>query len=386
MITFDVSSVSASRTRLPSAGTAAGVAARLVHGAVEAAASNLPNLVLSLVRREEYEPEENEDGDLVGVLVKVVDIPVEVEGNPFVGAVHVAFAEHRPLILSPDDVWLCIAQGFGLHVNENAEQLRGRFVHHQGREIIRVVRNEFVKGSSENDWTGVFTEFSDQIANHIGKQRDLVVAAFSTTGPIERAVSEIVLMSAMQRYFDYELQSLCGIPSITLLGTTDDWRSIRARAAVLAEYDLGWWAEALLPVLDQFVAASDGHVDREFWQSIYKVRDESGGPYISGWIGVFFPYVMHSSELVSNRRYIERWKGSFEEDSSDEALISDMLPNGMSGAPFIWEYLGTDIAMEFLGGFVGVSQDLETQAVRPAIGWAVRDASVKVMRTPSTSR
>jgi hypothetical protein len=31
--------------------------------------------------------------------------------------------------------------------------------------------------------------------------------------------------------------------------------------------------------------------------------------------------------------------------------------------------------MEFLGGFVGIGQDEATLAVRPAVGWAVRDAA-----------
>jgi hypothetical protein len=30
--------------------------------------------------------------------------------------------------------------------------------------------------------------------------------------------------------------------------------------------------------------------------------------------------------------------------------------------------------MEFLGGFVGVSQDKDTLAVKPEIGWAIREA------------
>jgi len=30
--------------------------------------------------------------------------------------------------------------------------------------------------------------------------------------------------------------------------------------------------------------------------------------------------------------------------------------------------------MEFLGGFVGVSQDSGTLALRPEIGWAIRSA------------
>ncbi|HUQ06910.1 MAG TPA: DUF4419 domain-containing protein, partial [Kofleriaceae bacterium] len=35
--------------------------------------------------------------------------------HPFVAAVHAAFDEHRPLVLSPDAVWLCIAQGLATH-------------------------------------------------------------------------------------------------------------------------------------------------------------------------------------------------------------------------------------------------------------------------------
>jgi hypothetical protein len=38
-----------------------------------------------------------------------------------------------------------------------------------------------------HDWQGCFAEWSDAIAAHIGRKRDLVVASFSTTGPIERA-------------------------------------------------------------------------------------------------------------------------------------------------------------------------------------------------------
>jgi hypothetical protein len=32
--------------------------------------------------------------------------------HPLVDAIHIAFSQHRPLTLSPDDIWLVIAQGF----------------------------------------------------------------------------------------------------------------------------------------------------------------------------------------------------------------------------------------------------------------------------------
>src|SRR5262249_60238311 len=87
-----------------------------------------------------------------------LDNLVKTEVHPFVSAAHFAFEEHLPLTLSPDDVWLCIAQGFAQHVDLNAEALRGRFVRHDGKANIVVVRNEFKKGSAQNNWPGVFGE------------------------------------------------------------------------------------------------------------------------------------------------------------------------------------------------------------------------------------
>src|SRR5262245_22062239 len=85
-------------------------------GRVEAAGSNLP--VAALPNRPRSSPF---DGEQTGA------------PHPLFEAVHTAFASHFPLILSPDDIWLCIAQGFAHHVNQNAELLRERFVRHQGK-------------------------------------------------------------------------------------------------------------------------------------------------------------------------------------------------------------------------------------------------------------
>lgn len=53
---------------------------------------------------------------------------------------------------------------------------------------------------------------------------------------------------------------------------------------------------------------------------------------------------------------------------------TDRLPAGLARVPFRWDYLDRAFDMEFLCGFVGVSQDGATGAVRPEIGWAVREA------------
>jgi len=54
--------------------------------------------------------------------------------NPFLEAIHHSFATHRPIRISPDHIWLVLAQGFAAHANSNSEELRDRFVSHKGRK------------------------------------------------------------------------------------------------------------------------------------------------------------------------------------------------------------------------------------------------------------
>jgi hypothetical protein len=250
-------------------------------------------------------------------------------------------------------------------------------VRHQGRKTLEVRRDDFVKGSPANPWPEVFSAFSDQIAKHVGKQRDLVVCDFSTTGPCERAASEIVLMEAMKHYFSYSCLTTCGIPEIALEGTTADWRSIRRRAQVLEEYDLSWWIRHLLPVLDQLVTTADGQVDARFWQSFFKFESNSMGKDVTGWINVLFPYLRAGGSRPTKRNEaLGTWAEGLTGNSLHHRLDVPEIPMGLSLAPFKWTHLGEIFDMKLLGGFVGIAQDPVTLAVRPAIGWGVREAGV----------
>ena len=298
------------------------------------------------------------------------------KNHPFVYAVHAAYAGHHPLALSPDDIWLCITGAFGMHVNLHAESLRDRLFAHQGRPTIQVRRDEFIPGVPYNDWSGVFAEFADKLAELNGEIAQLVVADFSTTAKVERGVSQIVLMSAMQPYVRYELLTLCGIPQITLLGTPEDWKSVRERASRLAQYDLEDWTAALLPILNEFVEASEGRANPDFWRSLYKLVDGSGGPYVSGWINTLFPYILTnssgygpSSEVMHNP-FLSTWSAPAE--PGKYGPVASQFPWALSRVAFEWTFQVGSQKMEFAGGFVGVSQNPDTLALRPAIGWAVR--------------
>ncbi|MBD3260514.1 MAG: DUF4419 domain-containing protein, partial [Candidatus Altiarchaeales archaeon] len=88
--------------------------------------------------------------------------------NGFLMAAHHAYQDHYPLSLSPDHIWLCISQGLGTHINLNAEELRSRLVSHEGKLKLTVRRDNFVLGSPDNDWSGVVSEFSEQLGEHLG--------------------------------------------------------------------------------------------------------------------------------------------------------------------------------------------------------------------------
>ena len=167
--------------------------------------------------------------------------------HPFVAAVNAAFCDHRPLVLSPDMLWLLIGHGLARHVNANSDALRRQFVQHDGKEKIVVRRDDFVKGSPENPWSEVFGEFSAQIKKHIGEvNHSNIVASFSTTGPVERAANEIVMMDTLKSFFEYEFQTLCGIPEVKLEGTTEDWNELSNRTKVLGHtYGLDWWTNRI---------------------------------------------------------------------------------------------------------------------------------------------
>jgi hypothetical protein len=305
-----------------------------------------------------------------------------VRSHPLIGALHAAFSSHRPVVLSPDIVWLTICQGFAHHVNANAETLRSCLVKHSGKLTLAVRRDEFVKGSPENPWPGVFAEFSAAIRAHVGDSQRLIVADFSTTGPVERAASEVALLDAMQAFFSYEVHTMCGIPSITLEGTPEDWRKVAGRVREFGRFDLGWWVGPLEPVLQEFVAVVEGRVDRRFWDSIYKWQGPkgSGSPHVSGWVLKLFPY-LDNPEAKYARRFGQasaapplRRNPWLDAPPSRHGPGRDDFPSLPAKAPFLWKYLGTDYEMEFVGGLMGIAQDPTTLSLRPEIGWAVRAA------------
>ena len=90
--------------------------------------------------------------------------------NAFVESILLAYVHHLPLILAPDDVWTVIMQGFGLHMEKNAEELRSKFVDFEGKKDLVYFTTESFYLMKNPNWGDAFANWSEQIKGFIGEK------------------------------------------------------------------------------------------------------------------------------------------------------------------------------------------------------------------------
>lgn len=296
-----------------------------------------------------------------------------------------AFADHYPLALRPDDIWLTIACGAAKHIDKNAEGLRSRFVNFEGKKALDVDLDNVIMGRiPKHVWEkDVFSSFSHQIRENVRQGiYDLFSGRFSTTTKTDKAASEITLMASVSKYFTYQVFTLCGIPCIELQGSLEDWIMLKERAeklkALLLDDFAEKWMGALLPVLDEFIEAYKGNVNHEFWQRmVKKVNSDFGSGkscWLSGWIINLYPYLSHGKV----NRYIKDWR----EISTDDGPEPYEIPLVLSSVPVTWKYYGKELPLHFHAGILGMVQDRETKSLRPHVGWMITHDPVNAAEKP----
>mmetsp|Transcript_32342 Transcript_32342/g.54816 ORF Transcript_32342/g.54816 Transcript_32342/m.54816 type:complete len:520 (+) Transcript_32342:164-1723(+) len=313
-----------------------------------------------------------------------------------------AYARHLPLALRPDDIWSVISFGLAKHIEMNSEALKSKLVKFKGKKKLKVRVDHFIMGAtSPDDWEkDVFPDFSSQIKNFIGKDTHSIIASpFSTSTSTDIVSHEIALMAATKKYFNFTMETFCGIPSVRLEGKLDDWRSLRSRAEALgklmtAEFKK-YWLPNLLPVLDQFVEAFQGNVNQTFWSHMVKhfpIEKHSGShPWISGWVNNLYPYVKRRDKVKVNK-YMAPWKKwttkpkvrvmelpARARDRSGRPTIEHVIPAGpnpcdfpatISSVKVTWDYYFKKYPLRFCAGISAIGQD-DDGYLRPLQGWVV---------------
>ena len=282
-----------------------------------------------------------------------------------------AYAEHRPLVLSPDMVWLLISQGFARYVNAHSDELRDQIVSHTEKmDLVVETKKDLLH--EDADWKKLIAGFAAQINEYTkGDVAKTITADFTTTGVTERIVSQVTLMETVKTYFDYVVHYMgCGIPSITLMGTPQDWQKVLEKTEQLEKYGMGDWFKSLKPILTEFIKASEGKPNQAFWQNMVKkenpdklvgnkVCDFRKPTVLDGWMLKLFPdengqtldQVPHIHEMPSERVYVD-----FRYQVID-------IANGN---------VIVDTPMELIAGYIGTEVDTLTHALTPKMGWMVR--------------
>lgn len=295
---------------------------------------------------------------------------VDADDNAFFSMVCLAYAQHRPIVLSPDIMWVIICNGFSQYVNRDPEGFRGYLVNHEGKETL------VIRTTPETTTAQKVEKFAALIDKETkGDLAKLMTCDFSTTGMTERMVSQITLMDVVKPYFDYiEYLTGCGIPRITLEGTPDDWKLLREKTQQLGKFGVEKWTERLDPILAEFVAASEGKPNPDFWWDM-AIKDRPKDFHLKGDGGCLPLY----GPTPFDGWFLEFIPFDTDGERPQKMAYGHDLPALMTNVPIV-QYIEDDLGnfmgvnvLEVRGGIVGLSQDVETKTLRPEIGWLVRE-------------
>ncbi len=311
---------------------------------------------------------------------------VSCPNNGLVQTIQECYDNHRPLVLSPDIIWLAICQGVSIHINEHYDSLKNIiFIENKPDKIA--IRNDSLEYSAKH-WKNLIASFANETRKYTNEDfYSFFVSEYSTTSSIDRTAYQITLLESYKKAFEYIGDTGCGIPSISITGNKDDWQLMLKKLDMLDKIGLSQWSENLRPIIVEFVNASEGKQNKEFWQNIYKNASEYNAFYISGWIIKFFPYIkeLESKGVYDEKRGETRVGEIFLPNKfidGDNYLLStlstDNFPSGIAKVPVTWNNYFKNITrkMEVYAGFLAMKQ-YPDKSLEPLISWAICDEKGK---------
>lgn len=304
---------------------------------------------------------------------------VPIHGNGLMNTIYLCYAQHRPLVLSPDVIWMTIAQGVSTHINKEFKKLEPQlFTAKKPKEIE--VRNDSLDYGAKY-WQQLIASLSDSTRKYTQKDMHAFLAPkFSTTTQKIFTAYESNILYAYKKAFTYIGGAGCGIPYITITGTKEDWVKIKEKLILLDDIGLGYWRIELEPVVDEFIAIFDKKVNTLFWKNIYKEYTDYGEHAISGWIIKFFPYkevLKNGTEDKETGMY--RLEHDFEKNEflkGDRYLYStlnmDDFPTYKSEAKIIYRnYYRNETTNMYLYSGIMAAKQFPDGSLQPWVTWGI---------------
>ncbi|KAM9966224.1 hypothetical protein ACTFIR_006419 [Dictyostelium discoideum] len=294
--------------------------------------------------------------------------------NSFIVSAIKAYSHHHHLVIRVDDIWMAILNQFSIYVNSNAERLREKLVDFNGKKTLTVISNVPILSAPLDQLT---IHMAENIKSNIidPSIRDWIVGDFSTTTENDRVVYSASLMSTFKSYFDYRYMTFCGLPSVTLQGSTEDWLNLKQRIERLIDFEIDSsgssktgemkeWVSMLHPIIDQFISTSMGKPNIEWWNQIADKKQSSGSVNLTGWITAFCVYDKNG-----------KWIGNKKDTTNSQWLRInfDSIPLGYLSTPItLIDFDRQEYKCDLLSGHMTINIDLNDQTIlKPSLDWVI---------------
>ncbi|KAN0030152.1 hypothetical protein ACTA71_009913 [Dictyostelium dimigraforme] len=348
----------------------------------------------SIMNYQEVAEEYDEEGNIIGepaieLKEKVIINSSLNEKSKFIGcnsffhSAIKAFSEHYHLNIRPDDIWMSILNNFSTYINKYAEDIRDRLVCFKDGKKLLIVETKYPILKALHDQLTI--EISKEIEKYIKDPsiRDWIIPNFSTTTPTYTVVFASALMSTVKSFFDYKCFTRCGLPSVTLFGSVDDWLNLKERIERLKEFDLekegtnqimGEWVSMLHPIIDEFISTASGKPNIKWWSRIADERAISGGPIITGWITVFSIFNKKSVCIFDNQEY---WSNGREKRIQNQnttwlKIGYHMALNGYLSSPVLLVEGPNQYNSTLFGGHMAIKIDENSPTtISPSLDWCL---------------
>lgn len=223
--------------------------------------------------------------------------------NGLINAFLFAYNNHIPLKIKVQDIHIALQLIISTFVNNNSEQSRDLFVTHSGKKTLTVENDAL-------DFNTFGQMMRDSVKENIKDSKfiDLLDPKYSTTKPICQTVSNLLVLNTLKEYFSYDFVCCCGIPSVTMDGTQDDWLNLKTKYEEIKKIfynygtlELNDWFDCMDIVINLFIEmrmmGENGIVQatddqKLLWERVITfVPIGSGGDtFLGGWVQILSPY------------------------------------------------------------------------------------------------
>ena len=225
-----------------------------------------------------------------------------------------AYANHLAIKLRPDDFWIIILTQFGLHVNKNSEIYKKTFANKDdpNSKTTITVKLQGILGnisqSNIKDFTNEIMKSLERLVPDNGVIKNFQ-CNFSTSTIDTILTSRIALMYMVEKYYEFKMILSCGIPSVELAGTEDDWKNLIRKIEVLAtiaDKSIQEWVKNLIKLSTTITNSYKNPTQYvDFWKDFFFNSTCGSGSQTcaAGWVLQLFLYDQELDRVKLGKTY-----------------------------------------------------------------------------------